>query len=48
MGAIWEQPNHVVQSVLQMRTEQTNTIKRLDENWPAEAACRLMRGNREL
>jgi len=48
VGAIWEQPNHVVQSVLQMRIELTNTIKGLDENSPAEAACHLMRGNREL
>jgi hypothetical protein len=42
--AIWEQPNHVVQSVLQMRTELTNALKRLGEGTPAEAACRLMRG----
>jgi hypothetical protein len=44
VGAIWEQPNHVVQSVLQMRTELTNTLTRLGEGSPAEAACRLMRG----
>lgn len=44
VGAIWEQPNHVVQSVLQMRTELTNALKRLGEGSPAEAACRLMRG----
>lgn len=41
--AIWEQPTHVVQSVMQMRTELTNALKRLGEGSPAEQACRLMR-----
>lgn len=44
VGAIWEQPNHVVQSVLQMRAELTQSLKRLSEGSPAEAACRSMRG----
>jgi hypothetical protein len=43
VGSIWEQPDHVVQSVQQMRTELTNTLKRLGENTPATDACRLMR-----
>jgi hypothetical protein len=43
VGAIWEQPNHVVQSVLHMRTELTNALKRLGEGSPAEGACRVMR-----
>jgi hypothetical protein len=42
--AIWEQPTHVVQSVIQMRTELTNALKRLGEGSPGEGACRLMRG----
>jgi len=43
VAAIWEQPNHVVQSVQQMRTELTSALKRLGEESPAEAACRSMR-----
>jgi hypothetical protein len=42
--AIWEQPDHVVQSVQQIRTELTNALKRLGEKSPAAEACRLMRG----
>jgi hypothetical protein len=41
--AIWEQPTHVVQSVLQMRGELTNALKRIGEGSPGEGACRLMR-----
>lgn len=41
--AIWEQPTHVVQSVMKMRAELTNAIKRLGEGSPGERACRLMR-----
>lgn len=41
--AIWEQPDHVVQSVQKMRTELTNALKRLGEKSPAADACRLMR-----
>jgi hypothetical protein len=43
VGAIWEQPNHVVQSVQHMRSELTNALKRLGEDSPAVAACRSMR-----
>ena len=43
VACIWEQPDHVVQSILQMRTELTNTLKRLGEKSPAVDACRLMR-----
>jgi len=42
--SIWERPDHVVMSVQQMRTELTNSLKRLGEGSPAAAACRLMRG----
>ena len=44
VAAIWEQPEHVVQSVQHMRTELTNALKRLGEESPAAAACRSMRG----
>ena len=44
VGCIWEQPDHVVQSVQQMRTELTSALKRLGEGSPAAGACRLMRG----
>lgn len=44
VAAIWEQPNHVLESVLQMRTELTNALKRLGEKSPAAGACRSMRG----
>lgn len=43
-AAIWEQPQHVVQSVQHMRTELTNALERLGEKSPAAAACRSMRG----
>jgi hypothetical protein len=43
VGEIWEQPDHVVQSVQQMRTELTSALKRLGEKSPAADACRLMR-----
>jgi hypothetical protein len=42
--SIWEQPDHVVQSVLQMRAELTSALKRLGEGSLAADACRLMRG----
>lgn len=45
VGAIWEQPEYVVESVQKMRTELTNTLKRLGEKSPAAAACRSMRGS---
>lgn len=43
VGAIWEQPDHVVTSVQQIRAELTNALKRLQDGSPAAAACRLMR-----
>ncbi len=42
--AIWEQPRFVLLSVQQMRTELTNTLKRLSEGSPAVESCRMMRG----
>lgn len=44
VGSVWEQPDHVVQSVQQMRAELTSALKRLGEKSPAADACRLMRG----
>ena len=44
VGSIWEQPEYVVESVQQMRTELTDALKRLGEKSPAVDACRLMRG----
>lgn len=44
VGAVWEQPEHVVLSVQEMRKELTNALKRLGEKSPATDACRLMRG----
>lgn len=43
VGAIWEQPDHVVQSILQMRQELTNGLKRIGDNSPAKDAFRAMR-----
>lgn len=43
VAAIWEQLNHVVQSVQQMRSELTNALKQLAEGSPAVGACRSMR-----
>jgi hypothetical protein len=42
--AIWEQPQYVLQSVQQIRTELTDTLRRLGEDSSAAAACRSMRG----
>jgi hypothetical protein len=44
VGAIWEQPEHVTQSVQHMRSELTHALKRLGEKSAAAAACRSMRG----
>ena len=43
IGAICEQPDHVVQSVLQIRQELTNGLKRVGDNSPAKDAFRAMR-----
>ena len=43
VGAIWEQPDHVVQSILQIRQELTNGLKRVGDNSPAKNAFRAMR-----
>ena len=43
VGSIWEQPEHVVRSVLKMREELTSTLKKVDEKSPALACCRAMR-----
>jgi hypothetical protein len=43
VACIWEQPDHVVQSVLEMRNELTNALTRLGDKSPAADACRLMR-----
>lgn len=44
VACIWEQPDHVVESVQQMRAELTSALKRLGDESPAADACRLMRG----
>lgn len=43
VGAISEQPEYVVQSVLQMRQELTGGLKRISDGSPAKAAFRTMR-----
>ncbi|MEA2760221.1 MAG: hypothetical protein QOH65_2834 [Methylobacteriaceae bacterium] len=43
VGAISEQPEHVVQSILQIRQELTNGLKRVSDNSPAKDAFRAMR-----
>lgn len=43
VGAIWEQPQHVVASVLEMRKELTTALKRVSDKSPAQEGCRLMR-----
>lgn len=45
VGSIWEQPEHVAASILQMRSELTNAIKRLSEKSLAQQCCRLMRAS---
>jgi hypothetical protein len=42
-GAAWEEPDHVVQSVLGIRTELTNGLKRVGDDSPAQDAFRIMR-----
>jgi hypothetical protein len=43
VGAVWEQPDHVVSSVLQIRQELTAGLKRVGDNSPAKDAFRAMR-----
>lgn len=43
VGAILEQPEHVVQSVLQIRQELTGGLKRISDGAPAKSALRTMR-----
>jgi hypothetical protein len=43
VGAVWEQPDHVVQSILQIRQELTAGLKRVGDNSPAKDAFRAMR-----
>jgi hypothetical protein len=42
--AVYEEPGHVVQSVLQMRQELTGGLKRISDGSPAKEAFRIMRG----
>ena len=41
--AVWEEPQHVVQSVLKMREILTGGLKRVGDNSPAKDAMRIMR-----
>lgn len=41
--AVWEEPSHVVQSLLKIRDELTNGLKRVGDNSPAKDAFRIMR-----
>jgi hypothetical protein len=43
VGAVWEQPEYVVQSILQIRQELTAGLKRVGDNSPAKDAFRAMR-----
>ncbi len=43
VGAVWEQPEHVVQSILQIRQELTAGLKRVGDASPAKDAFRAMR-----
>jgi hypothetical protein len=43
VGSIWEQPDHVVQSILHIRQELTAGLKRVGDNSPAKEAFRAMR-----
>lgn len=43
VDAVLEQPDHVVQSILQIRQELTNSLKRVGDNSPAKDAFRAMR-----
>jgi Family of unknown function (DUF6650) len=41
--AVWEEPHHVVQSLLKIRDELTAGLKRTGDNSPAKDAFRIMR-----
>ncbi len=41
--AVWEEPSHVVQSLLKIRDELTNDLKRVGDNSPAKDSFRIMR-----
>ncbi|MCP3392349.1 hypothetical protein NLM27_26730 [Bradyrhizobium sp. CCGB12] len=43
--AVWEEPSHVVQSLLKIRDELTNGLKRVGDNSPAKDAFRIMRAS---
>ena len=43
ISAVFEQPNYVVQSILQIRQELTAGLKRVNDNSPAKDAFRAMR-----
>lgn len=44
-SAVMEEPNHVVQSVMNIRSELTNGLKRVGDNSPAKDAFRTMRAS---
>ncbi len=41
--AVWEEPSHVIQSLLKIRDELTNGLKRVGDRSPAKDAFRIMR-----
>lgn len=41
--AVWEEPGHVVQSLLKIRDELTSGLKRVGDHSPAKDAFRIMR-----
>jgi hypothetical protein len=41
--AVWEEPAHVIQSILRIREELTDSLKRVADKSPAWIACRIMR-----
>jgi hypothetical protein len=43
--AVWEEPSHVVQSLLKIRDELTNGLKRVGDSSPAKDAFRIMRAS---
>lgn len=43
--AVWEEPSHVVQSILDIREELTSGLKRVGDSSPAKQAFRLMRAS---
>lgn len=45
VGSVYEQPDHVVASVLKMREELTTALKRISDDAPAKSALRIMRAS---